>query len=58
MSDLNKYKLPMDELPRDIKKSIKKNIQELEFPGFEKAYKVHKRQYLKMEYTEIRTKKC
>ena len=42
MSDLNKYKLPMDELPRDIKKSIKKNIQELEFPGFEKAYKVHK----------------
>ena len=42
MSDLNKYKLPMDELPRNIKKSIKKNIQELEFPGFENAYKVHK----------------
>jgi len=47
MSDLNKYKLPMDELPHSTQKSIKMNIKKLEFPGFKDAYKVHKEKVFK-----------
>ena len=40
--NLSKYKLPMDELPFGIKESLKEDIHNSEFPGFNNAYKLHR----------------
>jgi len=40
--NLDKYKIPMGELPSNIKKSIQEKIQNYDFLGFQHAFEIHK----------------
>ena len=40
--NLDKYKIPMGELPSNIKESIRKEIQYCDFLGFQHAFEIHK----------------
>jgi hypothetical protein len=40
--NLSKYKLPMDELPFRIRESLKEEIHNSEFSGFNNAYELHR----------------
>mgnify|MGYP001335601564 CR=1 FL=1 len=40
--NLDKYKIPMGELPSNIKKSIQEEIQNCDFLGFQHAFEIHK----------------
>ena len=40
--NLDKYKIPMGELPSNIKESIRKEIHHCDFLGFQHAFEIHK----------------